>query len=530
MSYLRNINRGVKIVSKLHDRLDNLRNNNVPEGQNSIPNEPEENITPIQEPVLEDNEDESLEERPSNRHGFFFKFFDKNKKEKGETNLPEKLLKKKRKIKLIIMAGGTFILCIIIMGTILSSKSHASLDLTGSESSGANSNGTTGGVPYTSDEIESALVYVGDSRTVGMQGALNNSKISFIAEVSMGYNWLVSTASARLDTALQDTTKKFVVMAFGVNDLGNISSYINEYNSLISKYPNVSFYFLSVNPTDPTKYSGAATNIAIESFNAKLKSTYGDKYIDSYSQIKDSFSSPDGLHYDNQTYIKIHNVVIDYIKSKESKGGGAVSFLDDYPLDKEGTTALSESLENVIGKDGVEELNTSISSSVEAAGKCTGNAVAAAAVALVNGLHTKGYRIPYYWGGGHSTYITGANSNWGTYHEKGSCSDTQCYHNEGLDCSGFVSWAMTQAGVPTIRDTNGFLEVGVKKSFSEANPGDIFCNVNHTFLVVDKKDNKVIVAESTGGDVGVVFRAYGESEVTSLSLLDMTNYYSSNCK
>ena len=81
-----------------------------------------------------------------------------------------------------------------------------------------------------------------------------------------------------------------------------------------------------------------------------------------------------------------------------------------------------------------------------------------------------------------------------------------------------------------IVSTRDIIFTTIKEGLNEVSGEKLNTLLNHTFLVVDKKNNKVIVAESTGGDVGVVFRAYGESEVTSLSLLDMTNYYSSNCK
>ena len=66
-------------------------------------------------------------------------------------------------------------------------------------------------------------------------------------------------------------------------------------------------------------YNYYVKNTTIESFNAKLLAAFGDKYIDCYSKIKSDFVSTDGLHYDPATYKKIHDIVIEYIKSKSIK-------------------------------------------------------------------------------------------------------------------------------------------------------------------------------------------------------------------
>ncbi len=460
-----------------------------------------------------------------------------NEKEEKKEKIKKKI-KRRLTIKIISAFGGFFaFVFVIILIIAIAPNAGATLDLTsgkGAAENAANASSSSG-TPYTNEEIESALIYMGDSRTHGMSNAFNNSNIGFICEDGKGYSWLLSTALSQLDTMAKDGKKKFVVMAFGVNDLGNIDKYINEYNSMISKYSSLKFFFMSVNPVDETteaSHGYSVTNASIEAFNSKLSSTYGAQYIDVYSQIKGGIATVDGLHYTTDVYKNIHSIVLKYIQSKTSKSGGgeAVTFLSMYPLDGSGTNLLqNKSLSSAIGDDGVQALSASVASSVEKAGKCTGNAVASAGIALVYGLAQKGYRLPYYWGGGHGGAVTGVSGSWGSATSK-SCSSTTCYSSSGLDCSGFVSWAISNAGVPIVTDTYGFLKVGTKETFSAAKAGDLLCSTGHVILILENKGDYLITAESTGGTNGAIFRHYTPSAASGYNILDMSSYYSSHCK
>lgn len=158
---------------------------------------------------------------------------------------------------------------------------------------------------------------VGDSRTVGMDSAVSSSQAKFIGKVSMGYSWLKSTAGPKVKQYLAGNSKLKVVFAFGVNDLGNISSYISYYKSLMKQFPDTEFYFLSVNPVNEKIASSkgyTVKNSAIKSFNTKLKSAFGSKYINTYSYLtKNGFSTADGIHYTADTYLKLYNYVVKQI-------------------------------------------------------------------------------------------------------------------------------------------------------------------------------------------------------------------------
>ena len=157
---------------------------------------------------------------------------------------------------------------------------------------------------------------VGDSRVVGMDSAVSDSKTKFIGKVSMGYSWLKSTAGPQVESYLAGNPKLTVVFAFGVNDLGNVNSYISYYKSLQKKYPKAKFYYLSVNPVNESAAAAngyQVKNSQIKAFNKKLKSAFGGKYLNSYSYLtKNGFSTADGVHYTAATYQKLYK----FIKSK----------------------------------------------------------------------------------------------------------------------------------------------------------------------------------------------------------------------
>lgn len=243
--------------------------------------------------------------------------------------------------KYVIIAALIFFFLVLIMTSIVSAKDFGNLDLTNKAESIIGTGGTRA---CTTDEIESSLVYVGDSRMLGMQSSLGNSNISYIAESSQGYNWLKDTASLSIDSAIQNNEDSVIVLGLGVNDLYNVDNYISYYNDLKNKYPNNTFYVLSVNPVDESKTINngySVTNAEIDSFNKKLKASFSEYYIDSNSSLS-SIGSSDGLHYDSDTDKNIHNSVISGINSSGKVACGASS---DYAVSLE--TVAMWYIENV---------------------------------------------------------------------------------------------------------------------------------------------------------------------------------------
>lgn len=161
--------------------------------------------------------------------------------------------------------------------------------------------------------------WVGDSRTVGMARAKGETAAwntimtgKWIARTGMGYAWYKSTAEARIKALLKKKPTMTIVFNFGVNDLANVDKYIAAYQKLMKEYPKAHIYIMSVNPTDPAKYHGYATNTAIKSFNKKMKAAFPKHYINTFSYLtKRGFISDDaGLHYDETAYKELYNYVL----------------------------------------------------------------------------------------------------------------------------------------------------------------------------------------------------------------------------
>lgn len=156
------------------------------------------------------------------------------------------------------------------------------------------------------------ILFVGDSRTLGMEDAVQDDCIYLGAE-GEGYDWFAEAGMSSLEQTLKSDPTIPVVINLGVNDPQNINIYIDLYNSLIDQYPDTPFYFMSINPLDEDADFNT-TNEMAELFNATLKSAFPDHYLDCYTYLKENgFETADGLHYTDETYKKIHDYVVDKI-------------------------------------------------------------------------------------------------------------------------------------------------------------------------------------------------------------------------
>lgn len=199
-------------------------------------------------------------------------------------------------------------------------KTYEKLKGTGGGNSDSDSDSSDKDSTEDKAKIDGRIIWVGDSRTVGMQQAIGGlDKNEWVCKTAEGYNWFVNTAIGSVNSKLKkDDT---IVFNLGVNDLGNVDKYVKKLNSLANgdwkKAKKI--IVMSVNPTDSSKYSGGATNEAIKKFNSKMKSGLDGsiKYVDTYSQIKDTMKTSDGLHYDKTTYKSLYNI----IRSGSSAGG-----------------------------------------------------------------------------------------------------------------------------------------------------------------------------------------------------------------
>ena len=200
---------------------------------------------------------------------------------------------------------------------------------------------------------------------------------------------------------------------------------------------------------------------------------------------------------------------------------------------------LQQPLSDFLASKGtsLEQFNSLIESNVDNAGWGTRAGVVAAAVTLIDELgNNYGVRIPYFWGGGHvANFIQPfADGKWGS----GSCSayDKAGFHYDrcGLDCSGFVPWAIYNGGfaMKEARLAHTFVNIeGADKVQLNANeavlqPGDLLESSMHIVLVVgvDETTKEYICAEASGYQYGVWFtrRKFNEKDYYGLR---MDNYY-----
>lgn len=161
------------------------------------------------------------------------------------------------------------------------------------------------------------IIWVGDSRTIGMRDAVKNDDL-YIGASGEGYDWLSETGLPQVRKAISDHPDAPVVFNFGVNDYDNMENYLALYESLLGEYPDTHFYFLSVNPIDPTRCKNI-TNEEITDFNSHLKQAFPDTFIDSYTfLLVNETVTIDGIHYSEEDYCSIHDFAAQEVSKTEN--------------------------------------------------------------------------------------------------------------------------------------------------------------------------------------------------------------------
>ena len=189
------------------------------------------------------------------------------------------------------------------------------------------------------------IIFVGDSRTAGIQATLNKQMsssvtngVSFVANPGKGLSWFRDTGYAQLIEEIDKTEGSkpiAVIFNLGVNDLGNAGNYVSYMTSIAStlKSKNCKLFYMSVNPINSTMITkagrGARTEAQVREFNSKIRSglSLDYKYIDMYSVLmKKGYGtnasyngtdadSDDGLHYTTKTFKRIYYYCITYLNT-----------------------------------------------------------------------------------------------------------------------------------------------------------------------------------------------------------------------
>ncbi|MDD4809197.1 MAG: M23 family metallopeptidase [Bacilli bacterium] len=185
----------------------------------------------------------------------------------------------------------------------------------------------------------------------------------------------------------------------------------------------------------------------------------------------------------------------------------------------------------------LQAMNNALKSRVETAGMSTRSGVVAAARYLVNDL---GVKIPYWWGGKYTQ--VGLNSEWGCKKPIIAGGSVRQAAGElwplGLDCSGYVSWAIRNGGykASTILEgtSNQYRFTDDKKPWRDPETmdsvkiGDLAWRYGHIGIIlgIDKANCIYSVAEAV--TAGLVVNRYDCTGSTFSNIILMDDYYNND--
>lgn len=180
---------------------------------------------------------------------------------------------------------------------------------------------------------------VGDSRTVDTKRALKSSipsNVTFIARGGQGLAWFKREGYPSLIRSVSKrprSERKAVIINLGVNDLNNSKAYVTymrKVSAALKKY-NCKMYYLSVNPVNSTMIKARRKKFRSEASIATFNKVIYEQlcsgknrsftYINTCTRLqKYGWSSNrhnagihDGLHYSDQTYLRIFNYCMKYL-------------------------------------------------------------------------------------------------------------------------------------------------------------------------------------------------------------------------
>lgn len=153
------------------------------------------------------------------------------------------------------------------------------------------------------------IVIIGDSRCVQMRDSTGGGGCVWICDNGKRYEWFAENAVPRADAVVGKGTK--VVICMGVNDPGDASQYAALVNVMAAQWAarGAKTYYVSVNPVWENPY---ITEEQVVNFNASILSQLiGVRWIDTHSYLMNAgYYLVDGLHYDNETNLKIFGAII----------------------------------------------------------------------------------------------------------------------------------------------------------------------------------------------------------------------------
>lgn len=264
-----------------------------------------------------------------------------------------------------------------------------------------------------------------------------------------------------------------------------------------------------------SRYATAENGVDVATLDAdrvsKLTATFWDMtdISSEVESIRHTDSDPNDEVDDSWTEFILHITVIprtaEDMKTTYSFTGFQASALDELLSDRTALASLAGSLEITSADvkavlDALPmDLSTDRQKAVETALQLVG-------------------KVNYFWGG--KSYVTGWDSRWGQLAKvtADGNSSTGTYRPYGLDCTGFIDWALRNAGLPS----DGHWYAGTNLTeVTQANalPGDIalYPDNSHVGMVVGRNNaGKLLICHCSSSRNNVVITEFSASGFTVL--------------
>lgn len=163
---------------------------------------------------------------------------------------------------------------------------------------------------YIIEYAPSQFCFIGDSRFLGIKNSVQTDAM-FITEKSRGLSWFNKTAIKEYENKKDKI--ETVIVALGINDMGNASEYITTLNQFAENNSNKRLFYVNIGPVIEEKCK-TVKNESIIQFNQQLKEGLNDKWtvLDQYAFLQSTdLNSHDGLHYGSETSEKIFNWILE---------------------------------------------------------------------------------------------------------------------------------------------------------------------------------------------------------------------------
>lgn len=187
----------------------------------------------------------------------------------------------------------------------------------------------------------------------------------------------------------------------------------------------------------------------------------------------------------------------------------------DSNYSNENSSSISNSnLYSLIGEDGINNLTNKINN---AGTNCTGMGVASKVVALIDGLNSYGYKIPYSDNAGDKSQLV--NSNWGI--------DSNG-NKVGFNDLTFMSWALQSSNIKNnVASINDYKDNTLPINLENAKPGDVIIYQNNVYMILQNIGTSVIIAYVAND--GLTYKSYSYNDLKDYDIYNMNLYYVDNC-